>query len=467
MNSIVQDLLAGEKRQTGAADMVLDAAGWAASSYADFDRARVDAIARAAAEAGYAASGALGKAAVKETGLGVAAHKEAKNELASRSLYARYRDEDYCSRRLIGRNSVIELPRPMGVIFGLTPSTSPVSTVYAQILLAVMTRNAIVIASEAGARDCSAEAMRVMAEAAEKAGAPASLIQVIDGSSPTLIDYIRRSPKIDRTIGADSAPGNVPVLVDATADITLAAKRIVESKAFDNALLRDSESVVVAEADIAGNLLLALRKAGAYIAKPNEVDKLRALLFGLGAFNGDLLGKSASEIGKKARLQIPAGTKIIVAEIDRVGIDEPLSMAKPCPVLGFIRAEHADAGIGIARALVRLPGIAHAAAIYSQTAQTILKYATAVKAGRVAVNAPCGPGADGSAMRFDLEPKDLVVWTGIAYNDIAAKAFGGVELSPSASTILGREAPMSLGVLQEGAARRKPAPRGAKPRGSR
>ena len=493
MNQIVQQLLAGEKRQTGEADMMLEAAGWAASSYAGFDRARVDAITRAAAEAGYAVAGALAEAAVKETGFGVAAHKKIKNELTTRGLYDHYKDEDFCSKRIVADRKMVELPRPAGVIFGLTPSTNPVCTVFFKILLALMTRNAIVISPHPKAKICSAEAARVMAEAAEKAGAPAGLVQVIAEPTLPLIDHIMKSPKINVILATGGTPmvrsayssgnpaigvgpGNAPVLVDATADLDLAARRIVESKSFDNSILCTNESVVVAEEKIANRLLAALRSSGAYVAKPEEVDQLRELLFGIGSFNVDVLGKSAAEIGQKAGIRIPGNARIIVAEIDRVGIDEPLSREKLCPVLGFIRAEHAGAAITIARALIRLSGAGHSAAVHSHDPATILKYAATVKALRVAVNAPCSQGAAGfsthlapsftigtgffgrSAIGENIEPRHLVNWTRIAYNEEEAfDNFDSVDLPLDTGVVLGREAPISLGVLQEGAERNPPA----------
>ena len=163
MNAIVEQLLAGEQRPTGQADLMLEAAGWAASAFALFDRAKVDAIVHAAAEAGHAVAGKLAEAAVKETGFGVAAHKKIKNEITSKGLYDIYRNEDFCSKRVIPEREIVELPRPAGVVFALTPSTNPVCTVFFKIMLALMTRNAIVISPHPMAKTCSAEAARVMA----------------------------------------------------------------------------------------------------------------------------------------------------------------------------------------------------------------------------------------------------------------------------------------------------------------
>jgi acyl-CoA reductase-like NAD-dependent aldehyde dehydrogenase len=488
MNTIVAELLAGEKRQTGQADLMLEAAGWAASSFALFDRARVDAIVHAAAEAGYAVAGKLAEAAVKETGFGVAAHKKIKNEITTRGLYELYRNEDFCSKRILPERKIVELPRPAGVVFALTPSTNPVCTVFFKILLALMTRNAIVISPHPKAQACSAEAARVMAAAAEKAGAPMGVIQVIDEPALPLIEHVMKSPRINVILATGGTPmvrsaygsgnpaigvgpGNAPALVDASADLDQAAKRIVESKSFDNSILCTNESVVVAEESIADRLLSAFGKNGAYVAKPEEVAVLRDLLFGKGSFNIEVLGKSAAEIGQKAGIRVPANAKIILAEVDRIGIDEPLSKEKLCPVLGFVRAPHAEGAITMSRALICLSGAGHSAAIHSKNPATILKFSAAVKALRVAVNAPCSQGAAGFATHLaptftigtgffgrssvgeNIEPKHLINWTRIAYNSDPGEAFGdfsGID-ARFPDPVLGRESPMTLGRLQEGA----------------
>jgi acyl-CoA reductase-like NAD-dependent aldehyde dehydrogenase len=490
MNAIVEQILAGEKRQTGAADMMLEAAGWAAASFAEFERGRVDAVVHAAAEAGFARAGELAAAAVKETGYGVVEHKKIKNEITSRGLYELYRNEDFCSKRIIAEKKIVELPRPAGVVFALTPSTNPVCTVFFKIMLALMTRNAIVISPHPMAKVCSAAAARAMAAAAEQAGAPSGVIQVIDQPSLPLVDHIMKSPKINVILATGGTPmvraayssgnpaigvgpGNAPALVDASADIEAAAKRIVQSKSFDNSILCTNESVVVAEEEIADRLLAAFGRHGAYLAKPDEVAVLRDLLYGKGTFNVEVLGKSAAEIGQKAGIRVPGSARIILAEIDRVGIDERLSREKLCPVLGFVRAPHSEAAITISRALIRMSGAGHSAAIHSRNPATILKFGATVKALRVAVNAPCSQGAAGfathlapsftigtgffgrSAIGENIEPRHLVNWTRIAYSDESGEPFGDfTNLQPTdglPEPVLGREAPMSLGRLQEGA----------------
>jgi acyl-CoA reductase-like NAD-dependent aldehyde dehydrogenase len=385
---------------------------------------------------------------------------------------------------------MVELPRPAGIVFALTPSTNPVCSVYYKVLMALFTRNAIIISPHPMAKICSVRAAKLMTEAAEKAGAPTGIIQVIEQPNLPLIDYVMKSPKVGVILATGGTPmvraayssgnpavgvgpGNAPAMVDDSADLNEAAKRIVMSKSFDNSILCTNESVVLAVESIADRLLQALKSAGAYIAKPEEVSVLRELLFGMGTFNIAVLGKSATEIAGLAGIRVPSNTQIILAEIDRVGIDEPLSKEKLCPVLGFLRVPHADAGITQARALIRLSGAGHSAAIHSKHAATILKYGAAVKALRVAVNAPCSLGAAGygthlapaftigtgffgsSSIGENVGPQHLVNWTRIAYNDDPKEAFGNFgDLDANAggpALALGLEAPISLGRLQEGA----------------
>ena len=490
MTAIVEELLAGEKRATGTADLMLQSAEWAAAAFARFDRARVHAIARAAADAAFAQAGALADAAVAETGFGVAAHKKIKNELTSRGLFELYAQEDYCSARIKAELKMVELPRPAGIVFALTPSTNPVCSVFYKVLMALFTRNAIILSPHPMAKGCSVKAAKLMAAAAEGAGAPTGIIQVIEEPKLPLIEYFMGSPRVGVILATGGTPmvraayssgnpaigvgpGNAPVLVDESADVNEAAKRIVTSKAFDNSILCTNESVVLAVESIADRLQQALKSAGAYIAKPEEVAALRELLFGLGSFNVEVLGKSAVEIGARIGLRLPAQTQIILAEIDRIGIDEPLSKEKLCPVLGFLRVPHAQAGITQARALIRLSGAGHSAAIHSKHPATILKFGAAVKALRVVVNAPCSLGAAGygthlapaftigtgffgsSAVGENVGPQHLINWTRIAYNDDPKEVFGdfgGLDANAGGPTLaLGLEAPISLGRLQEGA----------------
>ncbi len=206
MNAIVEELLAGEKRQTGTADMMLQLAEWAAASYARYDRAAVDRIAKAAAEAAFALAGPLAEAAVKETGFGVAEHKKIKNEICSRGIYDAYKSEDFCSKRVIAEQKIVEVPRAAGIVFALTPSTNPVCTAFFKVLLALMTRNAIIISPHPLAKKSTAEGVLAMAKAAEQAGAPAGIIQVIAEPNLPLINHVMQSPRVNVILATGGTP---------------------------------------------------------------------------------------------------------------------------------------------------------------------------------------------------------------------------------------------------------------------
>jgi acetaldehyde dehydrogenase / alcohol dehydrogenase len=489
MIAIIEEILASDTRQTESAELILQAAEWSQAALAQFDLHAVKSIAMAAADAGYAKAGQLAEAAVRETGMGVAVDKKTKNEMASRGIYDRYREHDYCSRQVRANELIVEVPRPAGVILALTPSSNPVCTIFSNIMLALMTRNAIVILPERAAKSCSIEAARTMAKAATRAGAPAGTIQMIEQLNPKLIDSVASSPRINLILATGVAPGparsagiptiasrpaNIPVLVDASADIEAAAKQIVQSKSFDNSLLSTNESTVVAEEAIADRLLRELGTFGAYIAKNEETDLLRGYLFGEGNFNPAAQGKSAGEIARHAGFRIPPTAKIIVAELERIGLDEPLSSEKPCPVLGFIRVPHVSRGIAASRALAQLAGAGHSAAIHSRAPETIMAYAASLSALRVIVNAPCSQGAaglvthlapsftigtgfaGGSFVGENLEPGHLVNWKRIAYDGAAMESFGEFgriePRTPGPNLAMGREAPLSFGRLQAGGA---------------
>jgi acetaldehyde dehydrogenase / alcohol dehydrogenase len=491
MIAIIEEILASDTRQTESAELILQAAEWSQAAFAQFDRHAVKSIAMAAADAGYAKAGQLAEAAVRETGMGVAVDKKIKNEMASRGIYQRYREHDYCSRRVRANELIVEAPRPAGVILALTPASNPVCTIFSNIMLALMTRNAIVILPERAAKSCSIEAARTMAMAATRAGAPAGAIQIIEELNPRMIESVASSPRINlilatgvapaahtaRSAGIPtvaSRPANIPVLVDAGADIEAAAKQIVQSKSFDNSLLSTNESAVVAEEAIADRLLTALGSFGAYIAKNEEIDLLRGYLFGEGSFSPAAKGRSAGEIARHAGFRIPPTAKIIVAALERIGVDEPLSSEKPCPVLGFIRVPHVSRGIAASRALAQLAGAGHSAAIHSRAPETIMAYAASLSALRVIVNAPCSQGAagfvthlapsftigtgfaGGSSVGENLEPGHLVNWKRIAYDGAAMESFsefGRIEpRTPGPNLAMGRETPISFGRLQAGVA---------------
>ncbi len=247
------------------ASHMLEKAHWAAGVYATFTLTDVLRIAEAAADALAAKAEYFAEAAVAETGYGVVEHKALKNRLCSRGIFDHYRDHDYCGYRVDPESKIVEIAKPAGVIFALTPSTNPVCTVAFKIVLALLTRNAIVVSPHPAAKRCCVEAATVMNDAAMAAGAPDGVIQIIEEPNMEIIDRLMRSPKTDVILATGGTPmvraayssgnpalgvgpGNCPAYVAADADVARAVKIIVASKSFDNSVLCTNESAVIAKA---------------------------------------------------------------------------------------------------------------------------------------------------------------------------------------------------------------------------
>jgi acetaldehyde dehydrogenase / alcohol dehydrogenase len=441
------------------AQAMLQRAEWASRAYARYSKPAVDRIVRAAAGAGAAKAREYAEWAVRETGLGVAEHKVVKNLACSTGLADAYADHDYVTPRVDPAAKLVEIPRGAGVVLALTPSTNPVATVFFKALLALMTRSAVVISPHPLARECCADAARTLADAAVAAGAPDGVIQVVESPSVPLINALmadQRTSVIVATGGvpvvraAHSSgtpaigvgPGNVPVLVDDTADLASAAQRITDSKSFDNSILCTNESVLIVTAQADSQFQRQLKRAGAHLLAPAERDKIRDLLFPGGHFDARLAGKDACWLASQAGIRVPGTTRVLLAPFDLVVPEEPLAHEKLCPVLGLVRVPNAERGIAAARAVLRIGGRGHSAAIHSRDPVTIMAYGAAVEVLRVTVNAGNSLGSSGietglapsmtigtgffgrSSVGENLQPKHLVQWTRVAYNCDPAEPFG-------------------------------------------
>jgi len=430
---------------------MIERAEWAARAFATYDSATVQRIVDAAAAAGAARAKEFAEWAVRETGYGVAEHKLLKNLACSTGIAAKYRASDYVDVVVDGADKMVEVPRPAGVVLALTPSTNPVATVMFKIMLALLTRNAIVISPHPYAKGVCVEAARTMAAAAVAAGAPDGCIQVVEEPSIPLINALMTDPRTDVILATGGTPmvraayrsgnpaigvgpGNVPVLVDATADVNAAAQRIVDSKAFDNSILCTNESVLIVEDAVAPALLNAMTRAGAHVLSDDERDRVRDLVFPDGHFDAQWVGKDATAIASAANVRVNPRTKVLVAPIDLVVPEEPLAHEKLCPVLGLVRVANVGRGIDVAQAVLRITGQGHSAAIHSTNPQTIMAFSAAVRVLRVSVNVGNSLGSSGletnlaptmtigtgflgrSSVGENLEPKHLVNWTRIAYN---------------------------------------------------
>jgi acetaldehyde dehydrogenase / alcohol dehydrogenase len=438
---------------------MLQRARWAATAFATFDADRTRRIVEAVVEAAYQNAERFAVDAVAETGMGVAEHKRRKNEACSRGVLERYAADDYVGVRIDPEAKIVEVPRPAGVVLALTPSTNPIATVYFKVIVALMTRNAVVVSPHPMARRTCAEAVHVLAAAAVAAGAPDGCLQVVEEPTIPLIEALMSDPGVDVIVATGGTavvraayrsgtpalgvgPGNVPAFVDATADPATAARCLAESKAFDNSILCTNESVAIAEERIAGALCRELERQGAHVLDADEAERARAAFYPEGKIETALAGKDAETLAGAADIKVPRGTRVLVAPFGLVVPEEPLAHEKLFPLLGLVRVPDAARGIDAARALLRIGGAGHSAVIHSRDPRTILAYGAAVRVLRVTVNAPGSTGSSGldtnlaptmtvgtgffgrSSLTENLEPRHLLQWTRVAYASDPAEPFG-------------------------------------------
>lgn len=453
------DISQSRAAMTGRADMMLERARWAAEVFQRYDRSATMGIVEAVAACAHEHAAKYADWAVEETGFGVAAHKKLKNELTAHPLVDFYRDDDFVNHRVDEARKLVEIPRPAGVILALAPSTNPIATINYKILISLMTRNAIVISPHPAAGACSVDAALTLAGAAEAAGAPAGVIQIIEKPTIPLIEEFMGSPKTSVILATGGSrmvraaysssnpaigvgPGNAPVVVDATADLDKAARRIVDSKSFDNSALCTNESVIIAPEEVDPRLRQSLKQARAYVCNEDDVDRLRRYLFHERGFNVECVGRDAVWIAQECGLRVPDNTLVLVAPIEQIGVEEPLSREKLCPVLAYHVVPGREQAVSQSRAVLRLAGAGHSASIHARDGQFAARFASSVEAYRVVVNAPCSQGAAGfqtalaptftvgtgyfgrSSIGENIGPKHLVHWTRLAYNPEDAEMFG-------------------------------------------
>ncbi len=455
------------------ARQMLERARWAARAFATYDQASVLRIAEAVADVAESRAEFYAEWAVRETGFGVVADKVVKNRLCSRGIVDAYRDDDFVTPRVDAARKMVEVPRPAGVVLALTPSTNPVCTVYFKVLLALLTRNAVVISPHPFAKECCADAARVLGEAAVAAGAPDGVVQVVDEPSVPLIDALMTDERTDVILATGGVPvvraayssgnpaigvgpGNVPVLVDATADLRRTAEKLVASKSFDNSILCTNESVLIVEDSVADRLLREMGRHGAHLLSDEERDRVRETVFPGGRFDTSLVGRSATDVAAKAGVRVPGRTRVLLAPFDLAVDEEPLAHEKLLPVLGVVRVPSVRRGIRTAVAVLRIGGAGHSAVVHSTDPRTVMAYAAAVRVLRVTVNEGGSTGSAGFTTRLapsmtigtgfvgrsslgeNLEPRHLVNWSRLAYSTDAS------EVLPSFDGLVPWRAPVGV-----------------------
>ncbi len=389
-------------------------AGDAQRIWANATQEQVDRVCAAMAEAAYLASERLGRDAAEETGYGVPAHKKLKNEFGSRHVWESIKDiKTVGVVRYDSTRKVYEIAWPMGVVAALTPSTNPTSTVMNKILISVKARNGIVLAPHPFAVKCSNDTANLMAQAAVKAGAPEGLVNCmqnisLEGTQELMgqrsVSVILATGGSDMVRAAHSmgkpaygvGPGNVPVYVDRSADLEKAAKYIVASKAFDYSVICATEQAVIADRPIASQLARLMEGEGAYFIDESQADALRGILFHPnGAINPATVGKSPQYLAAMAGFQVPEAARIMVARLDRVGREEPLSREKMTTVLGWYEAEGWEAGCDRSIEMINFGGRGHTQIIHATDEKVIMAFGLEKPVFRIAVNTMATLGAIG------------------------------------------------------------------------
>lgn len=387
-------------------------AAWNTWSRASQDQ--VDRVCAAMAEAGFQASERLGRLAQEETGFGVAAHKKLKNEFGSRAVWESIRDlKTVGVIRQDQARRLYEIAWPLGVVAALIPSTNPTSTTYFKALIAVKARNAIVFSPHPSAARCTYEAAQVMAQAAENAGAPHGLISCIRQISlpgthklmtHSLTAIILATGGTPMVRAAHSTgkpaygvgPGNVPVYVDRSADITKAARYIVASKAFDYSTICATEQAVIVDRPVADQLADRMRAEGALFTDPQQTDMLRHTVFHPdGSLNTAVVGKSAAFVAEMAGFHVPPGTRILVTPLTKTGRQEPLSHEKMTTVLAWYVVDGWEQGCETSIAIIQTGGIGHTQIIYANDEKVIMAFGLEKPVFRILVNTMGTLGAIG------------------------------------------------------------------------
>ncbi|MFP4394244.1 MAG: aldehyde dehydrogenase family protein [Anaerolineales bacterium] len=380
------------------------------------DQVTVDRVCQAMADAAFAESARLGQMAHEETGYGVSLHKRLKNEFASRQVWESLKDIKTVG--VIGRDDrrkVIDIAWPVGVIAGLTPSTNPTSTTIYKILIALKARNGIVIAPHPVAKQCSYEAMRVMAEAGEAAGMPPGLVScmqhiTLDGTQELMRHYAVSlilatggggMVKAAHSVGKPAigvGPGNVPVYVDRSADVKKAAADIVNSKAFDCSVICATEQSVVADKPIADQLRAEMEKHGAYWVNAEQKAALeKTLFFPDGGINPRSVGQTPQKLAELAGITVPASARILMVDLDGVGKEHPLSREKLTTVLGFFVEDGWHAGCERSIQLLKFGGDGHSQVIHAKDEEVIMAFGLEKPAFRIVVNSWGTMGAIGAS----------------------------------------------------------------------
>lgn len=390
--------------------------------FAKFTQEQVDHIFFEAAMAANKARIPLAKMAIEETGMGVMEDKVIKNHYASEYIYHAYRNT-----KTVGvleedpAFGIKKIAEPIGLVAAVIPTTNPTSTAIFKALLCLKTRNAILISPHPRAKKCTAEAARIVYEAAVKAGAPEGIIGCIEFPSLELTGELMHEADIILATGGPGmvhaayssgkpalgvGAGNTPVIIDESADIKLAVNSIIHSKTFDNGMICASEQSVTVLDGIYDEVRAEFERRGCYFLKGDELDKVRHTILINGALNAKIVGQSAHTIAQLAGVDVPEETKILIGEVESVELSEEFAHEKLSPVLAMYHAKDFDEALDKAEKLVCDGGHGHTASLYIHPAQKekIMKHAERMEACRIVINTPSSFGGIGDLYNFKMAP---------------------------------------------------------------
>jgi len=397
----------------------VEAAFRAFQQVAAFDQTKIDTICEAMASAALADAERLGRLANEETGFGKAEDKKEKNRFAAEDVWKHFR-----SMKTVGvikdTESIVEVASPRGVVAAIIPSTNPTSTAIFKIIIAIKSRNSIVLSPHPSAAKCIAETTRIMRDAGVAKGLPVEAIHCLGHSTiegtEALMQH-KRTAVILATggIGLVRAayssgkpafgvgPGNVPSFIERTANVEKAVADILTGTCFDNGTICASEQSVVVDAPIAGEVREQFTKQGGHFLSPNEAEKVAAvLLTPQRTLNAGIVGKSAEYIANLAGVAIPTGTRCLLADCAGVGRDFPWSIEKLSPTLAFFVVDGVKQGADRCEEILHFGGMGHTAGMHTQSREAAVMYGKQMPAARVVINSPTTHGAIG--LTTDLEP---------------------------------------------------------------
>ena len=395
----------------------------AQAKYATYTQEQVDKIFFAAAMAANKARIPLAKMAVEETGMGVVEDKVIKNHYASEYIYNTYKDVKTCG--VIESDpgfGITKIAEPVGVVAAIIPTTNPTSTAIFKSLLALKTRNGLIISPHPRAKKSTIAAAKIVLDAAVAAGAPEEIIGWIDEPTVPLSAMIMKEADLILATGGPGmvkaayssgkpavgvGAGNTPAVIDSSADIKMAAASVVHSKTFDNGMICASEQSVVVLKDVYKQFKEEMQACGAYFLSPEETEKVRKTILINGALNAKIVGQSACTIAKMSGFEAPVGSKVLVGEVTSVELSEEFAHEKLSPVLAMYKAEDIDDAIAKASKLIADGGMGHTSVLYVnvETGKDKMdKFERAMKTCRILINTPSSQGGIGDLYNFKLAP---------------------------------------------------------------